>query len=137
MGYSIERRTAKLNLEEYDGAWIRVRMDVALKVQLKILEIQAQTMAMSDTSDGISTEWVDWQKSLTKYFADNYLLEWNLEEDGAPIPATSSGLETLPIPMVMAIITASLTAGTEVPNPLDNASPNGNNLVEELTATTT
>jgi hypothetical protein len=61
-------------------------------------------------------------------FGDDYLVSWNLETDGEPIPATGEGLLSTGVDIVFAraLLRAWAQALTGASAPLDSASSNGN-----------
>lgn len=59
------------------------------------------------------------------------LVEWNLEDDGVPLPATLEGLHQLPQDVGGRILGSWLWETATVPRPLPHDSPTGSNSVDE------
>jgi hypothetical protein len=124
--FTVPRRTAKLQLhDEYEGAWMRVKIDVPLGVRFEMLR---RHQAMPDNEERASgSDLIGAATDLFGFFCEHYLLEWNLqEEDGSALPANIDGFLELPPDLAAAVITATLQGGIEVPPPLVSASDNGN-----------
>ena len=54
-----------------------------------------------------------------------HIRSWNIELDGRPVPLTKAGIESLPQPLIAAILGGWHDAVTEVPAPLGRRPANG------------
>jgi len=111
-GFQLPERTAVMEFEggDYEGAEVRVRLDVPLSYFLDV-----QGLLASDKA---------WQG--IPLFIERVLLGWNLvDAQGEPIPATLEEAPQVSQAFISLVITrwAELIAG--VPAPLDANSPNG------------
>ena len=111
-GFRLPERTAVMEFEggEYEGAEVRVRLDVPLSYFLDV-----QGLLASDAA---------WQG--IPLFIDQALLGWNLvDAQGEAIPATLEGARQVSQAFISLVITrwAELIAG--VSGPLAGESPNG------------
>lgn len=61
-----------------------------------------------------------------KIFAENMLMDWNLrDKSGEDIPPNMEGLRSIPLSLGRTILRAWLRAISELPSPLEEASPSG------------
>uniref|UniRef100_A0A6M3XKI8 Uncharacterized protein n=1 Tax=viral metagenome TaxID=1070528 RepID=A0A6M3XKI8_9ZZZZ len=120
MGYEIPKRTALLTFEgtDYDGAEVRVRLDVGLGFWLKIRELGDSPNA----------------PELYSLFAQTILMDWNLEDEGERLPATEEGILTIPSALANIIINSWMEAVAKPPAPLAKPFGNGSMSGEPLTA---
>jgi len=103
MGFKQTPRTAKLVFaDEYDGLEVRVTLDHPLSHF-----IEAQKLQVSQDIDGLCR------------FVAGFLVDWNLEDDKGPIPATYKGLLRAYPAIINNIITRWMEAQVAVPAPLD------------------
>ena len=104
-GFRIQKSTARLVFAgDYEGAEIVVRLDVPVSV---FIEIQ----------DMVSNEQ---QLKVFELFGAKVLQEWNLEnDDGNPVPATSDGMQTIPLDFANLIIEKWVEVSTQPSAPLD------------------
>lgn len=118
MGFQIPKdaREAKLIFQgkEYEGCEVVCKLSVPLGFSL---DIEAAINA------GKPTE-------LYRRFAD-VLVEWNLEDNGQPLPCNEEGLRALDMVFVNMIISAWAEAVKGVSAPLSGVSGNGNMSPEE------
>lgn len=79
--YEVPRRTLRLVFEgsEYEGAEVVCRLDVPLS-----LFFDFQRMAVQSDDPEVTEQ-------AFRRFGDEVLAEWNLTEDGQPVPATADG----------------------------------------------
>jgi len=121
-GFRIPKRlnTALFQFEgDWDDAEVRVNLSIPFGL---VLDMQA----LSDKAD------TGRLRELIKVFNKIALLEWNLEEDdGTPIPTQPDGLERVPMEFARAIMTQTMQALGQVPDPLAKSSSNGRILIPE------
>lgn len=130
MGKQVPRRTYVLVFEgspgdeDLDGTVIKVRPP-SVSEALEHLDMSwYRDPTVSDTER-------------TKRLAELYtvfatrLVEWNLEDQGVPIPATLGGLYTLPQDVGGRILGSWLWETATVPRPLPQDSPTGSDSVDE------
>lgn len=117
MGYNLERRTAKLVLHgAYEGAWINVLLDVPMSTSFQMARL-ARGFQDVPTPDELL--------AMFDLFTRQFLLEWNLEEKDAPLPATIEGMQTLPLALATEIVRVTLEAVANPPAPLSEPFSNG------------
>ena len=109
--YTVERRTARLEFEDYPGAWARCVLDIGLGEFFEFQKV--------DSSD------VDALRAIHQRFGDDILIEWNLDIDGAELPATGEGFMLLPPILIRSIIQAWSEAVQGIAGPLGSGSQNG------------
>lgn len=143
MGYEVVRRTALLRLhDDYEGAEIRVKRDVSLKVRFELVRLYTQLSESQEDAQGaanlshaVLVTSVAALEQVYTYFCEHYLVEWNLEQDGQSIEANLEGFLTLPPELATAVVQTALEAGNAVPSPLGGASSNGDTPEDGLVAT--
>ena len=109
MGFKLPQRTARLVFEgDFEGAEVRVRLDQPLGALMQAQRLQA----------GRDTE------GLCEFLA-GLLLDWNVEDDAGPLPATVAGLMRCTPAFVNLLIDEWLKAQAIVPAPLVGGSLNG------------
>ena len=119
MGFRLPLRTARLVFEgDFAGAEVRIRLDQPLGALL-----QAQRLQSAQDIEGLCE------------FLAGLVLEWNLEDDAGPLPATAAGLLRCTTVFVNLLIDEWLKAQTGVPAPLGGNSLNGARSVEPLPPT--
>lgn len=103
-GFRIQKRTARLVFSgDYEGAEVVVRLDVPVGV---FVEIQ----------DMVSSEE---QLKVFDLFGAKVLEEWNVEnDDGNPVPATSEGMQTIPLDFANLMIEKWVEVSTQPSAPL-------------------
>jgi hypothetical protein len=127
-GFVRERKVYKLTFRDHEleGLVVRAR-SVPLGVFLDLMELAS--------SAGLDTiEELDWS-NLPEGAADairrlleefgRALVEWNLEDENGPVPATFEGLAGQDLDLAMEIIEAWMTAIAGVAGPLGQSSPDG------------
>ena len=91
--YSVPRKTCALVLTgDYDGAEARCRLDVGMGTYFTIAGIDTNQKAQI--------------MAACQLFGDDILIEWNLNDDGKPIPATGEGFLSLPPELELAMLRA-------------------------------
>lgn len=126
MPYALKRRNATITFEgtDYDGLEMRCKFDVGMNVYLDYQRV----IASKDVAEIAST---------IRDFGDKWLIEWNLEEDGAPVPATGEGMLTIPIPDATTIVAKWLGEMATPSVPLVQRSLDGSTLEADSTTTET
>ena len=110
MGFEIPRRTARIILEDdYEGAEITCALDVDMGTYFHF-------QGLIESEDAAHLE------KAFREFGDRILIEWNLEEDGEPLPATAEGVMQLPPALALAILGKWSEAVGEAPAPLSGRS---------------
>ena len=111
MGFKIPRRTALLTFEgtDYDGAEVRVRLDVSLGYFLSIEEMVRSKHILQ----------------LYTLFGDETLESWNLENGGGPLSANAEGMKALPPALANIILNSWMEAVAKLPTPLSKRSKSG------------
>lgn len=103
MGFQIPKREAVITFEgtDFDGAEVRCKLDVPLRMYLDIMRAESH-----EQTEAVNRQW-----------AEDVLIAWNLEDDGAEIPANAEGFLSLPPVMVNSIVARWLeqAAGVDVP----------------------
>jgi hypothetical protein len=111
MPYKLEPRTAKLIFEDgYAGMEVRVTLDHPLSHF-----IEAQKLQLSQDIEGLCR------------FVAGILVDWNLEDDGGPIPVTYEGLVRVYPAIIHDLVTRWMEAQVNVPAPLAETSSAGDN----------
>ena len=109
--FNVPRKTCVLVLTgEYEGAEARCRLDVGMGTYLTF-----QRLTDSQEPDKL--------EEACRRFGDDVLAEWNLKDDGEPIPASGNGFLMIPPGLAVAMIRAWSEAMVEVPAPLGVGSP--------------
>lgn len=109
MGFKLPQRTARLIFEgEYEGAEVRMKLDVAMGVFMEATRLQA-----AGDIEGLCR------------FVAALLIEWNVEDEGGPLPADFDGLMRCTPAFVNLVIEQWVKALTDVPAPLGAPSVNG------------
>lgn len=122
MGFKVPRRDALLRFEgtDYDGAEIKCRLDISFA---DFFEFEKLRFAGED---------VEKVRDLVRRFAEDILIEWNLEDDdGQPIPTSVKALFDQPPAFVLLLMQEWLSAIGRVPGPLAATSNNGSTSAEE------
>lgn len=111
-GYTPKRRIFRLRFEdeEHDGLVVKVRSTSVGR----LLEFMG-FLAMD--TDELTPADVEKITGLFEAFAE-VLVEWNVEDDGRPVPPTLDGVKTQDAPFVMAIMRVWFQAVTTAPAPL-------------------
>lgn len=143
-------RTAKLEFEgDYEGIWVRVKLNVKLKALLELETggndpaLQSQIIRISDelekasNDDNTSTDLrrqlqVLQQQQTTnvteafRQFGREALLQWNLEDDeDSPIPAGADGMLEIDPAFAMLLMEQWVQAVSQPSAPLSVKSSNG------------
>ena len=89
-GFRLQKRTARLVFSnDYEGAEVVVRLDVPVGVFIEIQDM----VANND------------QLHVFEVFGEKFLEEWNIQDDdGQAIPATSDGIQAIPLDFANLII---------------------------------
>ena len=104
-------------LDFQEGPWTGSRVRVRLAAPLGLY---------FDTWEALESPEIRVLRAGLSTWADACLIEWNLtDHDGAPIPATAAGLESVPARGAMMIVRAWLNKAPEVEPPLASPSPDG------------
>jgi hypothetical protein len=114
-GFHILAKTAVLAFKGsfYEGAEVRVRLNVPLGTVLEISILGAQ-----GDPDSL--------KRAMRLFGEHALLEWNLvDEAGDPIPASADGMLAIDAGLAALIISEWTQAVRSVPRPLSEPSTSG------------
>jgi len=107
--YSVPRKTCVLVLTgDHEGAEARCRLDVGMGTYFAISKI--------DTDDKAQII------AACRLFGDEILIDWNLEDEGQVIPATSDGFLAIPPALATAMVQAWSEAMTGTAAPLVEAS---------------
>lgn len=118
MGYKIPRRIALLVLhDDFEGGEIQVYLDVPM-----IMLFEIERLWESPGRGAV--------REMLRIFTEAALIEWNLEDNDGPIPATAEGITHLPLSLILRIITVWRQAVTELPVPLAQPSDDGLRLAE-------
>jgi hypothetical protein len=116
MGFKVPRRNALLRFEgtEYGGAEIKCRLDISFA---DFFEFEKLRWAGED---------VEKVRDLIQRFAEDILIEWNLEDDdGKAITPSVDSLFNLPPAFVLLLMQEWLSAIGRVPGPLGATSNDG------------
>lgn len=122
MGFETPRRVLKLAFDdpELDGLEVKVR-SVSLDRYLGFADFgrlaELRTRAMTSDDRALVARMFD-------EFADA-LVEWNLTEDGEPVPATRQGVRDQDAEFMTTVVLAWITALIGVSAPLDSSSTGG------------
>ena len=121
MGFEIPKRTALLTFEgtDYDGAEIRVRLDMSMGFFLEVQEMVGSGQLFD----------------LYSKFGKSVLLEWNLEDEGQPLPCGETGMMALPPALANIIVSSWAEAVAKPPSPLSEPSGDGSMSGEAITLT--
>jgi hypothetical protein len=111
MGYRRESRRITLVFDDPDLNGLEV---VTRSVPLGTF------LAMLDSSSDVAKT-----MQLFQDFAENALIEWNLEDDNGSVPATLAGMKTQDADFMLSIVKAWLDAIGTASAPLVGASSNG------------
>jgi hypothetical protein len=100
---------------ELAGPWgpaiVHARLTVPLREFLAV-------MAAVDSNDAVTLA------PILRTWATDFLVDWNIhDEDGQPVPATAEGFGMLPFIGAIGMVTAWLSAASEVDLPLGQGSP--------------
>lgn len=108
------QRTALLRFEgsEFGGAEVRCRLNVPMQMFFDFQHVQ-------DSEDAGEVE------AAFQRFGDDVLIDWNVQEGGAPIPATGEGFKRVSPAFAAIIMQEWVQAVAEVPAPLGEPSPSG------------
>lgn len=104
MGFEVPAKTYRLVFEDEDYAGAEVRCRSTSIGRLN--EIASSTEAM-------------------RLFGDEILIDWNLTENGEPVPATGEGMVRVPVEFGRAILNAWTQALVGISGPLGGPSSNG------------
>jgi hypothetical protein len=113
-GFRLKERTAVLRFSgtEYDGAEVRITLNVKLGVYRKMVELK-------DAADF---------DAVIEYLC-GFIKDWNLEDDDGPIPPTPEGFDRLSdLGFLNALLEGwegAMKGVTEVAAPLENSSNSG------------
>lgn len=125
LGYKVERKVYRLRFESADMAGLVVR---ARSVPLgQFLDLAG--MAGSPADGKLSAESVKDALGLFEGFA-SALVDWNVEDDDGPVPATLDGIRSLDIDFGLAVVMAWLEAIADVSPPLGSSSNVGERFPE-------
>ena len=115
MGFKIPKRTALLILHgDYEGGEVRATLDISMADYLILKRWRASEVEQDE------------EKAL-RFFADRFLISWNLEsDDGALISCSGDGMMQIPLNLAVAILNAWQENMEGVPAPL--ATPSGDGL---------
>ena len=101
--WSAEPRSCVLELTgDYAGAEARCRLDIGVGAYLAF-----QRLVDSQDPDQV--------EEACRRFGDEVLKEWNVDLDGAPLPATAEGFLRMPTALALAMIAAWGKAMTTSP----------------------
>lgn len=116
MGFEVPRRTVVFDFTggDYEGAIVRCRLDVNLDTYLYYARVKFSPDSALDLIEAAS-----------RRFGEEILLDWNLEDNGEPIPATADGFVKIPPALNAIIIAKWLGEVMAVPDPLVGRSSNG------------
>lgn len=132
MGFKVASRMAVLEFDEasgFQGAEIRCRLDITTEAFLQLERLKA-------AADGASEE--ERIREMLGYFAENILLDWNLEDEaGGPLPVSADTiLSVLPPGLTMRLIPLWREAAMGGPSaPLDEPSSSGKTSEDNQTQT--
>jgi len=110
-GFKFKQRTAKLVFvddEDYAGAEVRVQLDFPIGEFIILQKLQADPESIEE---------------LCK-FLEGVLIDWNLEDDRGPIPATIEGIKRIP-PIFIGRLCGELIKAMRPSVPLEAESPSG------------
>lgn len=125
MGFDVKRKVYNLLFTdgEYEGMEVKAR-SAGVGAYRRIAELAAHPWSSPPTSQDLARH----GEMLAAFAA--VLVSWNLEEDGAPIPATADGLDTIDPVMANAIVLGWMEAVAGVAAPLGQPSDGGDRSVE-------
>jgi len=115
--FRVPEKTVTLRFEEseYEGAEVRVRLNVSLQAFWDFLDLLESDL-----------------KAAISLFGERWLAEWNLdygpeggELEGQPIPATATGMATCDRDFAIAVLRAWIDAVRNPPAPLGPTSASG------------
>ena len=121
MGFQVPRRTARVTFEEghdYHGAEVVLNLDLPTAAIFELQRLQA--------TDG---------DAAVRMFAEDALVSWNVEDGGAPVPASYDGAKTQPSAFILALMQKWLEAATDIPAPLGQSSSATDGSVVPLAST--
>jgi hypothetical protein len=107
--FNLVRREALLEYAsdtEWPGLEVRVRIDIPFEDYFTWLELTDNRERLRSWGDAV-------------------LVEWNMDEDDKPVPATGDGMLTLPQGLTKDLTGRWLDAMTDVPAPLSEPSNDG------------
>lgn len=122
----LERKTYRLvwpEGHEMHGTEVRAR-SLPLGAFLELLELAAGIDFGSLAASSITPEAAVAVRQVLEAFG-GALVEWNLDDDEGPVPASFEGVCRLDVDVVMPVIDAWMEAVAGVSGPLGPASPNG------------
>lgn len=124
MGYQPPRKTYRLVFDEgeYAGLSVRVR-------SVPLGQFMALTRLAETAGDGKEQEAFAGMGELFEGFADA-LVDWNVEDDGAPVPADLSGVYAQDFDFVMFLVGEWISAMGDVAAPLVPPSVSGGTSLE-------
>ena len=113
-GFKVTKRYGNIDFDddsEYSGVYARV-----------VISVPFETLFWFQRN--VSTEEVSTGLEALKKFGDEFLVEWNLEdEDGNPMPATGDGILALPdYNLATQLLTGWIEAVVTPPDPLSTKS---------------
>jgi hypothetical protein len=117
MGYEAPRKVYKLVFEDHGDLIVRTH-------SLPLGRLLSMSELIGADPRNLSSDNLQKMTGLFSTFADA-LLDWNLEADGQPVPATLDGLNTLDTDFVLEVITAWMNAVAGVARPLARPSDDG------------
>lgn len=100
MAYQLFRRTAVLEFDggDLEGAEVKCRLDLPIRTLFEI-----ESLISREPIEGI------------RLWANEALLSWSIEDDGASVPANEDGALSLPVAMIIEIVKAWIGACASVP----------------------
>ena len=115
--FKLPARTARLLFEgeEWTGAEVKVKFDLPIGTLIRL-------QALARTPDDLT--------EMCQIIA-GFLVEWNIEDDAGPLPATYEGLLRASPAFLVKFCEEWIKAQIEVPAPLEAPSTNGRPSVEE------
>lgn len=113
MGFEVKRTTTVLDFSgtDLDGAEVRCN-----SVSMDVFFDFARMQELEEVRD---------VQAMLRRFGDEVVASWNLELDGAAVPANGDGIMQLPLETAKTLLVSWTKAVSTVPAPLAGASGNG------------
>lgn len=135
MGFEVAQ-TAMLEFEEghrLHGSHVRVSLDMALREYAALHRAAREFQAKGE--DDLGADDLDRLAEVVERWADEALIDWDLELKGAALEASAAGMRQLPVGVQMALFQAWSTTVAAVPPNSDAVSESGAPSAEPLAGT--
>ncbi len=138
-GYQPKRTIYKLDFSgtELDGLEVFARA-TSVEGLMQLINVAASMDALQERlkSSPDAAGMRELQAEIRAAFAPfgRALEQWNVEDDGEPVPADLDGLLSQELPFISQVVMAYVSAMSQAPPPLQDASPSGGNSQEAALA---